>query len=88
MYRQDKFELVDSDFSLYPLEFPGHDAAVEFADETQGYHNCGGNGFKSAIDHILVRGAEDGFVRRFERFSPEYYLPLSDHSPVFVDVEL
>lgn len=21
-------------------------------------------------------------------YSPEYYLPLSDHSPVFVDVEL
>ena len=31
---------------------------------------------------------ERGFVRCFERFSPDYYLPLSDHSPVFVDVEL
>jgi len=73
-----------------------HDAAVEFADESQGYHSCGvtgfrpylNNGFKSAIDHILVRGADAGFVRRFERFSPDYYLPLSDHSPVFVDVEV
>ena len=41
-----------------------------------------------AIDHILVTGAEDGFVRRFERFSPDYYFPLSDHSPAFVDVEI
>ncbi len=73
-----------------------HDVAVEFADESQGYHSCGATGFKpylssgfrSAIDHILVRGADAGFVRRFERFSPDYYLPLSDHSPVFVDVEL
>ncbi len=73
-----------------------HDVAADFADEEQGYHWCGADGFfeyqtkgfKAAIDHILVRGAEDGFVRRFERFSPEYYLPLSDHSPVFIDAEL
>jgi hypothetical protein len=35
-----------------------------------------------------VIGAEDGFVRRFERFSPDYYFPLSDHSPAFADVEI
>ena len=32
--------------------------------------------------------AKAGAVRRFERFSPDYYLPLSDHSPVFADLEL
>lgn len=71
-----------------------HDVAVEFADETKGYHRCDANGygdyqsggFRSAIDHILVRDAEEGFVRRFERFSPDYYLPLSDHSPVYIDI--
>lgn len=73
-----------------------HDIAAEFADESQGYHTCGPNGFgpyrndgfRAAIDHILVRDADEGFVRRFERYSPEYYLPLSDHSPVFIDAEL
>jgi hypothetical protein len=74
-----------------------HDIAVEFADETMGYHYCFPSGFKTeyydkpfpdAIDHILVIGAEDGFVRRFERFSPDYYFPLSDHSPAFADVEI
>lgn len=73
-----------------------HDVATDFVDEEQGYHWCGADGFfeyqtkgfRAAIDHILVRGAGDGFVRRFERFSPEYYLPLSDHSPVFIDAEL
>ena len=73
-----------------------HDVAVEHADETMGYHRCGPKGFESyldkpfvsGIDHILVKEAGEGFVRRFERFSPEYYLPLSDHSPVYVDVEL
>lgn len=194
VYRQDKFELVDSDFSLFPDEFPGHegifnnhqtkswtlgvfrikengklliyasthlwyknekeqphsdearkyqlnivmekvaqyrekyhcpaiivgdlnanynspavqhalssgyvhahDVAVEYADEAMGYHYCFGDGFKteyrtdpftSAIDHILVIGSDEGFVRRFERFSPDYYFPLSDHSPAFADVEI
>ncbi len=199
MYRQDKFELVDSDFALYPDEFPGHegvfnngktksysigvfrikesgklfifasthlwwknenpnspnyqphshaargyqmglliaridelqkkydcpavivgdlnanytslavkcafengfvhahDVATDYADEAVGYHNCFGWGydkfyfdrpFETAIDHILLRGAPEGAVKRFERFSPEYYLPLSDHSPAFIDIEL
>ena len=73
-----------------------HDVAVEYADPTAGYHWCGNDGyepmrnepFEKAIDHILVRGADEGFVRRFERYTPDYYLPLSDHSPVFADVEL
>lgn len=74
-----------------------HDTAVEYADDSMGYHFCFPEGyhnyyydnpFEDAIDHILVKGAGDGFVRRFERYSPEYYFPLSDHSPVFIDAEL
>lgn len=74
-----------------------HDVAVEYADESMGYHHCFPDGFRTeyrtdpfpaAIDHILVTGAEEGFVRRFERFSPDYYYPLSDHSPAFIDVEI
>ncbi|MBO5269904.1 MAG: endonuclease/exonuclease/phosphatase family protein [Clostridia bacterium] len=75
----------------------GHDIAVEYADESMGYHYCFPAGFETkyrtdpfpaAIDHILVKDADEGFVRRFERFSPEYYYPLSDHSPAFIDVEI
>ena len=73
-----------------------HDVAAEFADNGVGYHDCGSDGyspwwdkpFEAAIDHILVKGAPAGAVRRFERYTPEYYLVLSDHAPVFVDVEL
>lgn len=74
-----------------------HDAATEYRDETMGYHDCFGWGYNSfyrtepfpcAIDHILIKGAENVNIRRFERFSPEYYLPLSDHSPAFIDVEI
>lgn len=74
-----------------------HDVATEYVDETVGYHNCFYWGyeeyywdkpFKTAIDHILVKGLEEGAVKRFERYSPEYYLPISDHSPVFTDFVL
>ena len=71
-----------------------HNIAAEYADDDWGYHYCFGDGFKpyekapfeKAIDHILVKYVPDGFVRRFERYTPDYYLPLSDHSPVFADV--
>ncbi len=74
-----------------------HDVACEYVDETVGYHDCFPWGyverysdapFETAIDHILVRGLADKAVKRFERYSPEYYLPISDHSPVFVDLVL
>ena len=73
----------------------GHDVAADYADETQGMHYCYGDGyktepygggFKKSIDHILIRG--DLRVRRFERFSPDYYMPLSDHFPVWIDAEI
>lgn len=72
-----------------------HDIATDFASEENGYHWCGADGyvpytpkpFPEAIDHIFVRNAPAGFVRRFERATPEYYLPLSDHFPVFIDVQ-
>ena len=73
-----------------------HDIATDYACEGVGYHNCSQNGygpckdkpFKEAIDHILVKGAPEGTVRRFERYTPEYYLTLSDHAPLYVDIEL
>ena len=75
----------------------GHDVATEYAEEAIGYHACFGWGYRDyyedkpfveAIDHILLRGLPDDAVKRFERFSPEYYLPLSDHSPAYIDLEL
>lgn len=73
-----------------------HNIATEYADEEWGLHYCFPDGyrpyepapFEKAIDHILVKYAPADFVRRFERYTPEYYMPLSDHSPVFADVVL
>ena len=73
-----------------------HDVATEYAEEAVGYHYCFADGYKTqydnrpfetAIDHIYVIGEKDGAVKRFERYSPDYYYPISDHSPAFVDVE-
>lgn len=74
-----------------------HDIATEHAEEAVGYHYCFADGyetyyydrsFESAIDHIYVIGAPNGAVKRFERYSPDYYFPISDHSPAYVDIEL
>lgn len=74
-----------------------HDIATDFAEEAVGYHNCFRWGYEdfysdapfvTAIDHILVRGGQDGCVKRFERYSPDYYFPISDHSPAYIDIEL
>ena len=73
-----------------------HNVAADFAHDGVGYHSCGPRScgpwldkpFREAIDHILVKGAKEGTVKRFDRYTPEYYLLLSDHAPVYVDVEI
>ena len=74
-----------------------HDIATEYAEEAVGYHYCFADGyekyyydrpFETAIDHIYVIGESEGAVKRFERYSPEYYFPISDHSPAYIDIEM
>lgn len=72
-----------------------HDVAVDYACEHNGYNCCNPQEpghwqnlpFENAIDHILVRDVPEGSVRRFERYTPDYYLALSDHAPVYIDIE-
>lgn len=72
-----------------------HHIATEHADDTSGMHHCGldgynneirEGGFAKSIDHILVRG--DVSVSRYERYCPDYYMPVSDHSPLWIDAEI
>ncbi|MBQ8357725.1 MAG: endonuclease/exonuclease/phosphatase family protein [Clostridia bacterium] len=73
-----------------------YDVAVEHRDEGNGHHPCGVAGYQpycpraaaDAIDHILVRGFEQDAVRAYDRYAPDYYMPLSDHIPVWIDVEI
>lgn len=74
----------------------GHDVAVEFAHAGNGYNNCMPHGpgtwenlpFEKAIDHILVKGLAADAVRRFDRYESDAYCYLSDHAPVWIDVEI
>lgn len=74
-----------------------HDIATEYSEEAVGYHYCFADGYKTeyydkpfetAIDHIYVIGEEPGAVKRFERYSPDYYFPISDHSAAYIDIEI
>ena len=73
-----------------------HNIATEYAEEAVGYHNCFPWGyeteyfdkpFEEALDHVFIAGEADGAVKRFERYSPDYYFPISDHSAAYIDVE-
>lgn len=94
---------MNTGYNTLPIKFTrgegfshAHDIATEFAEEAVGYHYCFADGyedhyydrpFEAAIDHILLIGHKQGAVKRFERYSPDYYLPISDHSAAFIDVE-
>ena len=30
----------------------------------------------------------EGAIKRFDRYTPDYYLLLSDHAPVYIDMTL
>lgn len=73
-----------------------HDTAVGHADDGNGHHPCDDKGFmpyeprpfRFSLDQIMHRNAPEDFIRRFDRYSEDSYMPLSDHLPVWVDVIL
>ncbi len=74
-----------------------HDLApAEDRDETRGHHPCGPEGFErgepgsfqQAIDHILLKNADGARVRSFRRLTDEWFDPVSDHYPLYIDVDL
>ena len=74
----------------------GHDVATDYRDEKNGHHFCYAEGydhyedpkpFKESIDQFIIKG-EGVTVKRFDRFYEDYYMCLSDHFPMWCDVEL
>ena len=73
-----------------------HDLAEEYVCEGAGYCRCGERpadhweplNWANALDHVLIKDAPEGWVRRLDRHTPDYYLHLSDHAPVYIDVAL
>lgn len=68
--------------------------ATKYADDTTGMHFCCDRGwaeqlnpgnFSRSIDHILVKDVK---VFRYERYNPDYFFPLTDHSPLWIDAEI
>ena len=39
-------------------------------------------------NHPTHSAAREGAVKCFERYSPDYYFPILDHSPAYIDIEL
>lgn len=72
--------------------------ATVSTDDKRGYHSCSPSGFSltlssgtytaNGIDHMLVRGLGTSKVLTFEHILPDFYYTLSDHFPVYIDVEL
>lgn len=67
-----------------------------FADNHRGRHSCGPDGFaredsagtyaNDAIDHILIKNGGAAKILTFNHARPYFYIKLSDHYPVYVDV--
>lgn len=77
--------------------YHAHDIAFEYSEQAVGLHNCYPWGyetyyfnkpFEEAIDHILVFGDIKNYVKNFKRFSPDWYFPISDHSPCYIEIEI
>lgn len=73
------------------------DLATGFRDDNKGYHTCTASGYArekvtpykgNAIDHIMLRNPCGTEVLTFDHTRPMFYIKLSDHYPVFVDVKL
>ena len=72
-----------------------HDLAVGACDETRGHHHCGGDGwsrgdagtFSQAIDHILLKNGGNAVVSSFRRLTHEWFDPISDHYPLYIDID-
>ncbi len=64
--------------------------------DTRGYHYCFPDGwrhdppgeYEKAIDHILIKAPGNTEIRRFCRFTEEFFEPLSDHFPVYIEAVL
>lgn len=72
-----------------------HDLALGHRDETRGHHPCGAAGFErgedgafdQAIDHILLKNADNARVNGFYRLTDEWFDPISDHYPLYIDID-
>ena len=66
------------------------------SDDLGSHHPCGSDGFSrgsagtnaQAIDHIFYYNLGDATLNSFRRTQPYFFIKLSDHYPLYVDVTL
>lgn len=71
-----------------------HDLAEGERCEIKGHHFCGPEGFRrdppgeyrDALDHIVVKG--DIRVLSYRRMTDEWFDPISDHYPLYIEAEI
>lgn len=73
-----------------------HDIAAT-ADNTRGHHSCGSTGYSrelysgnyksNAIDHMIVKNRGGARILTFRQPVTDFYWPLTDHIPVYIDVK-
>ena len=72
-----------------------HDLALGDCDQTNGHHPCGPKGyarvtptdFSKAIDHIMLKNAPGVRVNHFRRLTEAWFDKISDHYPLYIDVD-
>lgn len=73
-----------------------HDLAEVERSEIKGHHFCGPDGFRrdplgeyrDALDHIVVKNGSRIRVRRYLRMTDEWFDPISDHYPLYIEAEI
>lgn len=72
-----------------------HDVCQGKCDNSWGYHYCSWDNyrkfewkpFEEAIDHMLFKSPVPLTVKRFARIMPEWFDKLSDHYPLYAEIE-
>jgi len=72
-----------------------HDLTVGERDEYNGHHDCYAWGynpydpkpFRKAIDHIVLKSPVKVTVKNFLRITPKWFDCISDHYPLYTDIE-
>lgn len=73
-----------------------HDLCTGERDETKGHHFCVPDGFErgepgvyhDALDHIIVKNGSAVAIQSYKRLNDAWFDCVSDHYPLYVDIEI
>ena len=73
-----------------------HDLCTGERDETKGHHFCAPDGFErgepgvyhDALDHIILKNGSAVAIQSYKRLNDAWFDCVSDHYPLYVDIEI